>query len=1128
MNMRPRLGLSVLALLLLSTLAGLGQSPAPAPQGVERSIYVPYEKLWEMFEQEGRGVFIPYEEFMTLWEAAQALEAHPVEAKSPVAALIKEVSGVARAGQDVMEISADVLIEALEPGWHEIPVRLGDVAVVEASLDGRPARLVGGPGEGYRLLLHHPEGSAKTYRLTLAFARSFDKQPGRNSVSFESPVAPVSRWEVIVPDAGVSVQVEPSLAATEAPAGDEAGGTRVLAFVGATPRVAIHWTRKAEGARGLMALASVHAEQEVHVHEGLTRTVTRLVYDISRDALPSLRVQVPEGERILGVEDVNVREWTVEQEDGHQLIDIQLFEPAQGTQRITLEMERHDSADLVTAPVVRALDASRQEGVVAVALGQGLRGEVVRRDGLMQLDARELPQAMARTDWIFSGRYAALPFLLELRAETLAPRIRVDAMTIARIAPDKLEMELLTVHRIERAGVFEIELSIPEGYEVRSVAGHDEGGAVAAAVDGHHLADAVEGMRRMTVNLSARAEGRIGLRVLLDRSLDQPALLQPSGGATPLALTVPRALVDGVEWEQGFLVLFISESLRLQPTLQKGLQPVSVQEATRVLPAARPSGMRSALSMRYADDPVSLALDLNRRPPLVSVFQTLSVTVEPGLIRHEARLNYEVRYSGVKSFRVAVPEEIAERIRLISPGLRHRRETEPAAELSLPAGHELWVIEGETEFLGSQLVRFRWEDRMDDLEVGRTVERQVARLIPLGASRSWGQIALARAESIDVNPGSVMEGLRPIDPHHDLRPEVRDVKAAWAFEFHQSWALTLQATRYEPLEVKSSSLERGLVRMVLTRGGLASVQAIYRMRSTRQRVGVRLPGEVHFDAEPARINGRVVSLEKGADGLYFIPLVAQSPDDLFLLELRYVVDQQGLALRAPEFSEDPAIQQVKLSVFLPDEWAYLGYRGPWTDELVWMTDGLNSWPRARQDSEALLRWVAEGVQADTSSLRNFATDGRHVLFSALRPAPGEPGALRLSAVHLLLLRVVLVVLGVGVGIALLWTGWPQRLVATGAIAAALALLGVFAPSAARAVVNTASAGAVFTVLLIWGLWYVLVTLPRAPLVLEWRAARAERATRRTRGVPPPDLAQPGAAEAQPPDIPSKGKGEDRA
>jgi len=57
---------------------------------------------------------------------------------------------------------------------------------------------------------------------------------------------------------------------------------------------------------------------------------------------------------------------------------------------------------------------------------------------------------------------------------------------------------------------------------------------------------------------------------------------------------------------------------------------------------------------------------------------------------------------------------------------------------------------------------------------------------------------------------------------------------ARAFEFHEDWSLTVTATRYEMEEVKRTSIDRAVVRMVVTRSNETSVQALYRMRSARQ------------------------------------------------------------------------------------------------------------------------------------------------------------------------------------------------------------------------------------------------------------------------------------------------------
>ena len=46
-------------------------APTPPPLFREQAYYVPYEKLEEIFQKSGKGIFLPYEEFLKLWEAAQ-------------------------------------------------------------------------------------------------------------------------------------------------------------------------------------------------------------------------------------------------------------------------------------------------------------------------------------------------------------------------------------------------------------------------------------------------------------------------------------------------------------------------------------------------------------------------------------------------------------------------------------------------------------------------------------------------------------------------------------------------------------------------------------------------------------------------------------------------------------------------------------------------------------------------------------------------------------------------------------------------------------------------------------------------------------------------------------------------
>jgi hypothetical protein len=1073
-------------LVLGCTLAAAAQEPAAgndeadAENGTirEQTIYVPYSKLRTVFEQKGRGVFLPYEEFQKLWKQARAaLEAEPDE-RPPVDALITEINSQAVVEEEVVRVNASLKVEVLSKGWHEIPLRLGDSAILAAAQGDQPARITFEPNTGYRLLVHKKTEEPEQLEFTLRYSKSFAKSPGQNTVSFQAPQAPINQWQIRIPQAGVKVNVRPLVAATEAPAeGPEAAAaeeTVVLAFVGAAPSVQIDWTPKAEGATGLEALATVQTEQQVTIDEGVIRTRTQLIYTISRAELTQLAIETPADHKVLNVFDPNVREWTVVKNGEANKISVQLYEPARETQRITVEMEKFSDTMLqeaVVIPTVKASGVGRQQGVIVVRIASTLRAETAARAGLLQLDAGELPGSLAGGAWQFSYRYPTLPYELSLNVEKVQPQIRTHELVEAYLEPERLTLNLLALYEIERAGVFQLELDVPEGFEVRNVRGHAAAEAQAVVVDAHHRTG--ENNTRLVVNLARKAIGKVGLFVELQRRLEDPNLLSPTGEVSQIPLPLPRVAPSGVEQSKGRLLVYAPESLRVNPIKQEGLQTISFAEALEGSASTRGGrfgAAREVLAYSYTQSAVDLLLAVERRKPYITARQLLLARVEAGVIKYEATLFYDIRYSGVKSLRLDVPAELASEIRNQTPTVAREAPLDPQPD-DVDAGDVAWSLTGETEFLGEVSVKFAWERKIGELEVGKSVDEALPRLQPKNVDRAWGQIVIAKAETLDVRPAGEPSGLRPIDPQHDLMPGARVADAARAFEFYGDWDLTMTIARYELIEVKRTSIERAVVRMEVTRSGVISVQALYRIRSARQRLPLLLPAAVDFDTDPLRINGRSVSLERGDQDEYFVPLAGRNADEPFLMEVRYTAPGSYRRLDLPEFPSDPAVQKVYLCAYVPQERKVIGSRGPWTDEMAWRWyEMLGGLPRSLQTDDQLVAWVIEGLGVP-NPFGDFTTDGRLHTFSTLQPAPPPDGSLRLVAVHENALNVVVFLAVILVGLLVLRRPLPQKLAVVALLVVLLLIAGVFAPILARQVLGGALLSAVLVVVAAWLVWH---------------------------------------------------------
>jgi len=1049
----------------------------------EQTIYIPYDKLKRVFEKQGRGVFLPYTEFQKLWQAARKAARPTPIVKQPVDALISQIDSAATIADQVVNVVATLKIEILGDDWVVVPLRLRNAAIRSATIAGKPARVVFDPKVGYKLLHHKTGKEAEQIELRMEYSRAFTKTPGQSSVAFEAPQAPINRWKIIVPETGITVNVEPMIAATRAPTDKQekvADHTELLAFVGAAPTVKITWNPKAEGASGLTAFATVNAQQQVVVSEGVMRTTVLLNYEISRSTLTQLILEVPADQKVVNVYDRNVKRWKVASNVGkQQRVEVELFEATRGQQSLTIELEQFrktsEKSSEISVPVVTAVGVGRQQGMVVARLDQGLRGEAIRRVGLLQLDQNDLPATLRKTAWAFAYRYGAVPYELALRVEKVQPRVSTTELIEASLSSDRLELDWQGLYQIEDAGVFQLRVDLPDGFEVRDVQGKRIGKSAAATVDSYHRV--APDSDTWLVNLAKKAIGSVGLEVKMRRALDDPNLLTPTGKSSVVPVPLIRATSADLEFSRGTLVFKSPESLRVNPEKSDGMRSISFAEAYQTVPAAPSSGapVKPVLAYAFTKGPAALIVNVERRRPQITARQLLQTEVEAGVVKYHASFYYDIKYSGVKSLRIDVPADLADDIRDITKSPR-RSVAEPQPD-DVAKGYIAWSFAGEAELLGPVRIQLAWEQKIDELKVGTSREVELPRLVPRAVDRANGQIVISKSESIDVQPTGKPKGLRPIDPQHDLMPEAKIKDAAMALEFVSDWALTIDARRYEAAPGKQTAVERSVVRIVALAQGELSVQALYRIRSSRQRLAIQLPEKAEFDAQPLRINGSPVTPEQDSATTIFAPLVDQADDMPFLLELRYSVAGQASRLDLPSFPDGAAVEKVYLCVYLPRKTVVLHSSGPWSNEQEFDWATMTTAAGAGGDAE-LLQWVAENVKsgsnAGLSSAQAFPVgQTRLSIYSTLRPAQPPDGSLRLRTMNRNVFNGLVILVLALVGLPFYKRSFRSQCALLLLIAMIVLLIGVFVPETGTAILFGVFPIAVCLLVLLWLIGHVL-------------------------------------------------------
>ena len=240
--------------------------------------------------------------------------------------------------------------------------------------------------------------------------------------------------------------------------------------------------------------------------------------------------------------------------------------------------------------------------------------------------------------------------------------------------------------------------------------------------------------------------------------------------------------------------------------------------------------------------------------------------------------------------------------------------------------------------------------------------------------------------------------------------------------------LPITATRYQLEEVKRTSIERAVVRMVVTPAKIISVQALYRMRSAQQRLAVQLPEGAAFDTQPLRINGRPVTLEKGQQNEYFVPLAAANADTPFVLELRYTLQGDGSRLDLPGFPARAGRGQgvpVRVSARDADAcWACAGHGARSFSWQVRSRDARRPWPRCRRRPAGA--WVREGVDCPAVRPRSSRPTGSSTSIRRCARPPAPEGSLAMTTIDQHWLNGLVFAVTVLLGVLLLPARLPVR------------------------------------------------------------------------------------------------------
>ncbi|MCA9048607.1 MAG: hypothetical protein KDA89_07750, partial [Planctomycetaceae bacterium] len=490
---------------------------------------------------------------------------------------------------------------------------------------------------------------------------------------------------------------------------------------------------------------------------------------------------------------------------------------------------------------------------------------------------------------------------------------------------------------------------------------------------------------KLTLALTQKRLGAVTVNITAHQKFDAAAenLVTEIPGVTPL----------DVEREAGRIILFAPRFLDVSTPDERvsGLFPAESSGPGRIGRAVQ------VASWKYTQRPFRLAVQTSPRPAQIAAVAATTVGVEPDVTKVSSEIRFQIENAGIDTFRLAVPEAVADDVRFRSLNPQHviqQRVKSDAVD-----GWVTWTLILQDEVTGDVRLAADWELRADgnaeaEADAIRSVALSPVRVLPPFAddaadkrkvtlTQTRGEVLLRRHESLSITATGDGDTLEKIDVR-ELEYLSPDGYLAFRY-FSQPVSLTVSVRRHEIHEVVATVVSRAAVEIVTDR----QVLAHYRCRllvtsSERQRLRIDLPAGA--DLQAPMINSTRTTMEKAvdvtaADGwdAYYLNISREgTSDEAFRITLQFrcpisdgiVYPYEGRGsrqtLRLPLIGDDAGgtvVQETRLAVWSPKDIALVGEPRGWSAEgaPVWSLQTPLVSPSSHQAARELDNWIGDGA-----------------------------------------------------------------------------------------------------------------------------------------------------------------------
>jgi hypothetical protein len=491
-----------------------------------------------------------------------------------------------------------------------------------------------------------------THRVSVGFQATVDRGDGPPKVVLQIPAIPVSKFELELPG-DVELTVSPLANVTSR---EVDGTTLAKVHVPVTERVAFTWSAAVPKEVRAEVRASAAIYHAVHAEEGVLYVRAMVDYEIHRGETNRLAFSLPPGVQINRIESPSgaVLDWRVDEPGpaGRRTVGVFLDRQLRGPLHLDVYYDRslgsESERQAIDVPLLRAIDAQRQRGMVALLSNSEQTLSPVEEEQAIKVGENQLPPFVRQTVEMtvaHTYKYAQKNPRLVVAAE-ISDRVQgkfdTQVDTLVSIGDVTLTGWASVGINIKSGTLTTLQLELPPDVNLLNL--------TAPSLRTHRVEPQGD-LQLVDIEFTQDMEGQFKIELSYERILGE--------GQTEVG--VPTVAVREAEVEQGRIGVEALSAVEVRPAATERMSALEIGELPRQLVLRTSNPILLAYKYVRTESWPTLALQVTRHP-LVEIQEATidqaryrSLFTSDGLLVTTA--HFVVRNSRKPFLRVSLPDD---------------------------------------------------------------------------------------------------------------------------------------------------------------------------------------------------------------------------------------------------------------------------------------------------------------------------------------------------------------------------------------------------------------------------------------------------------------------------------------